>query len=179
MCVSDGILMSILALFSGQSKAQCQALIETIGGAAFSVATAGLRILIHDAVGYVEPTVVCKTQSTTATSSTEADFLAAVTATKQAKYLCAILTDLGFPPSGPTSIYEDNQSAINTVNAKIPTDRSRHIDIQYFAIQDWKTTGDIVMCYIPGIINNLADDLTKTLGWILHERHSRRFMGHY
>ena len=38
----------------------------------------------------------CKTQSITATSSTEAEFLAAVTAAKQARYLRAILKELGF-----------------------------------------------------------------------------------
>jgi hypothetical protein len=120
----------------------------------------------------------CKTQSITATSSTEAEFLAAVLAAKHAKYLRAILTELGFPPDGPTPIYEDNQSAINMVNARVPTERSRHIDIQHFAIQDWKDAGDIIMAYIPGILNP-ADDLTKPLGWILHERHARRIMGHY
>ena len=120
----------------------------------------------------------CKTQSITATSSTEAEFLAAVVAAKQAKYLRAVLTELGFPPAGPTPIYEDNQSAINMINARIPTERSRHIDIQHFAIQDWKEAGSIEMRFIPGVINP-ADDMTKPLGWILHSRHARRLMGHY
>ena len=120
----------------------------------------------------------CKTQSITATSSTEAEFLAAVTAAKHAKYIRAIMKELGFPLSTPTPLYEDNQSAINMINAKVPTERSRHIDIQHFAIQDWKDAGDIVMKFIPGLLNP-ADDLTKPLGWILHERHARRIMGHY
>ena len=106
-----------------------------------------------------------------------AEFLAAVVAAKQAKYLRAVLTELGFPPAGPTPIYEDNMSAINMINNRIPTNRSRHIDIQHFAIQDWREQGDIVMKHIPGI--NPPDDLTKPLGWILHARHARRSMGHY
>ena len=120
----------------------------------------------------------CKTQTTTATSSTEAEFYAAVTAAKQARYLRSILSDLGFPQPAPTPLYCDNQSAINMVNAKIPTDRSRHILIQHFAIQDWKDDGDIVMRFISGVINP-SDDLTKPLGWVLHSRHARRLMGHY
>jgi hypothetical protein len=119
-----------------------------------------------------------KTQSITATSSTEAEFLAAVLAAKHAKYLRSILKELGFPQLAPTPIYEDNMSAIRMINAKVPTERSRHIDIQHFAIQDWKAAGDIVMCHIPGIINP-SDGLTKPLGWILHSRHARRIMGHY
>jgi hypothetical protein len=120
----------------------------------------------------------CKTQTTTATSSTEAEFYAAVTAAKQARYLRSILSELGFPQASPTPLYCDNQSAINMVNAKIPTDRSRHILIQHFAIQDWKDNGDIVMRFIPGVLNP-SDDLTKPLGWVLHSRHARRLMGHY
>jgi hypothetical protein len=119
-----------------------------------------------------------KTQSLTATSSTEAEFIAAVSAAKTAKYLRAILLQLGFAPNGPTPIYEDNMSAIKMVNARIPTERSRHIDIQHFAIQDWKDRGVIELRHIPGIINP-ADDLTKPLGWILHLRHVRRLMGHF
>ena len=118
------------------------------------------------------------TQTITATSSSEAEFLAAVAAAKQARYMRAILRDLHVPQEGPTPLYEDNQSAIMMINARIPTERSRHIEIQHFAIQDWKDAGDIVMRYLPGIINP-SDDLTKPLGWILHSRHARRIMGHY
>eukprot|EP00980_Cylindrotheca_fusiformis_P025376 scaffold13535_cov117-Cylindrotheca_fusiformis.AAC.2 len=119
-----------------------------------------------------------KTQTSTATSSTEAEFYAAVSAAKQARYLRAILFELAFPPGRPTPLHCDNQSAIKMINARIPTTRSRHISIQFFAIQDWKDSGDIIMLHIPGILNP-SDDLTKPLGWVLHSRHARRLMGHY
>ena len=69
-------------------------------------------------------------------------------------------------------------STIRMVNSRIPTARSRHIDIQHFAIQEWKEAHEIVLRHIPGVINP-ADDLTKPLGWVLHSRHARRIMGHY
>jgi len=119
----------------------------------------------------------CKTQSITATSSTKAEFLAAVATAKHARCMRAIMSDLGFPPKGPTIMHCDNQSAINVINARVPTERSRHIDIQHFTIQDWKDSGAIVMEFIPGVINP-SDDLTKPLGWVLHDRHARRAMGH-
>ena len=119
-----------------------------------------------------------KTQPVTATSSTEAEFIAAVSAAKHAKYLRAVLLELGYPQRGPTPIYEDNMSAINMINNRVPTERSRHIDIQHFAIQDWADAQDIVMRHIPGIIS-IPDGLTKALGWILHSRHARRMMGHF
>ena len=89
-----------------------------------------------------------------------------------------ILKELIYEQTEPTPIHEDNESAIKMINARIPTERSRHIDIQFFAIQDWKDAGDIIMEHIPGILNP-SDDLTKPLGWVLHSRHARRIMGHY
>jgi hypothetical protein len=120
----------------------------------------------------------CKTQTITATSSTEAEFIAAVSAAKVAKYLRSILRELGFSQKGPTVLYEDYESCIKMINASVPTERSRHIDISYFAIQDWKSAGDILLRHIPGILN-ASDTMTKAVGWILHNRHARRLMGHY
>ena len=112
-----------------------------------------------------------------ALSSTEAELIAAVTAAKTARYVRSVMSELGFTQEGPTPIYEDNESAITIVNSCKPTERSRHIDIRFFAIQDWKARGDIELFHIPGVINP-ADDLTKPLGWVLHNRHARYFMGH-
>jgi hypothetical protein len=119
-----------------------------------------------------------KVQSTVSTSSTEAEFIAAVHAAKIAKYLRSILHELDYAQPGPTVLYEDNEAAILMINASRPTPRARHIDIQHFAIQEWKANGDIILCHIPGIINP-ADALTKSLGPTLHYRHVRRMMGHY
>jgi len=119
-----------------------------------------------------------KTQSIIALSSTEAELIAAVEAAKVARFLRSMLKELGFHQKKPTVIYEDNQSTIHVVNSRAPTARTRHIDIRYFAIQDWKEQGDIVLKHIPGKINP-ADDFTKPLGRLLHGRHARRIMGHY
>jgi len=117
-----------------------------------------------------------KTQSLTALSSTEAEFIAAVTAAKTAKYIRSVLKELGFEQSAPTPMCEDNKPTIDIIASQKPTERTRHIDIRFFAIQDW--TDDISLSHIPGIINP-SDDLTKPLGRVLHERHARYIMGHY
>ena len=119
-----------------------------------------------------------KLQPTVATSSTESEFIAAVSAAKVAKYLRSVLTELGYPPDGPTPLYEDNQAAIAMINERKPTPRSRHIDIQHFAIQEWRQRKIVDMHYIPGIINP-ADQATKALGWTLHARHALRAMGYH
>jgi hypothetical protein len=119
-----------------------------------------------------------KLQPTVSTSSTEAEFISSVHTAKLAKYLRSILLELGFPQVGPTVLYGDNLSSIAMVNSNRPTDRSRHIDIQYFAIQQWRENLEIILRHIPGVINP-SDAGTKALGWILHSRHVRRSMGHF
>jgi len=119
-----------------------------------------------------------KMQSTIATSSTEAEFIAAVYAAKVVKHLRSVLNDLQLLPPKPTIIYEDNKATIDMINHSKPTARSHHIDVQHFAIQEWRNRGEIKMHHIPGILNP-ADDETKSLTWTLHSRHSRCAMGYY
>jgi hypothetical protein len=96
-----------------------------------------------------------------------------------ARYLRSVLKQLGFHQTKPTVIFIDNLSALKIINDNTsPTDRTRHMDLRFFAIQDWREAGDIVMSHIAGILNP-SDDLTKPLGWVLHSRHCRRIMGHY
>jgi hypothetical protein len=56
-------------------------------------------------------------------------------------------------------LYKDNEATILMVNASKLTARSQHIAIQDFAIQEWKSQGDIIFEHIPGMLN-LADSLT-------------------
>ena len=61
------------------------------------------------------------TQSITALSCTEAEFLAAVSCAKIALYLCSILEELGFCCTEATKRYEDNASTIMIVNSQVLT----------------------------------------------------------
>jgi len=119
-----------------------------------------------------------RTQSICAQSSTEAELIAANAAAKVTKYLRFVLHELGYTQSEPTPIYEDNDSAIKIVNHNRPTDRSRHIEIRFFALQHWRLMRDILLVHLPGVVNP-ADMLTKALGWVLHHRHAPYLMGHY
>jgi len=107
-----------------------------------------------------------KTQTVTTLSSTEADFFSAVATAKHVLYIRSLLQELGFPPTGPTKIYEDNEACIKVIDARQPTERTRHIDTPFYRIQDWKDRGDIEILHLPGIINP-SDDLTKPLGWVM------------
>ena len=61
-----------------------------------------------------------KLQATIATSSTEAEFIAAVYTAKAVKHLWSILNNLGLSPEKPTMIYEDNKAAIDMINDSKP-----------------------------------------------------------
>ena len=93
-------------------------------------------------------------------------------------YLRSILQELNALCPGPTKLLIDNEATLKVINECRPTPRVRHVDIQHFAIQQWRKMGLIVMQHVSGIINP-SDDLTKPLSWILHGRHARRNMGHF
>ena len=121
-----------------------------------------------------------KTQSLTAGSSTEAEFFAAYEAGKICRFLRMVMKQLGYEQSLATTIYIDNMSALKMINENTsPTERCRHVDLRYWAIQDWKRVDQsLFMTHLPGVLN-ISDDQTKPLGYVLHARHCRRAMGHY
>jgi hypothetical protein len=109
-------------------------------------------------------------------SSTECEFVTAVGAAKVAKFHRAILIEIKLLQINATMLFEDNAAAIMMANARRPTDRSRHIDIHNFSLQDWVRQGDVLPEHICGTINP-ADATAKALGRVLHYRHCMRMMG--
>ena len=90
----------------------------------------------------------------------------------------SILHELGIPQNGPSPIYGDNMAAILMANNTRPTDRTRHLDIRWFAIQEWiHVDHDIILLHIAGTLNP-SDSQTKALRYKLHHRHMSRAMGH-
>ena len=57
-----------------------------------------------------------KTQSLTACSSTEAEFIIAYDVAKAVRYIRSILRDLKFLDDKPTKIFIDNESALKIIN---------------------------------------------------------------
>ena len=85
-----------------------------------------------------------KTQSITAGSSYESEFIAAYSACKVVWYLQHILKQLHFEQTKPTPVYIDNLSALKIINDNTaPTEQTCHMDICFFALQDWREDGDI------------------------------------
>jgi hypothetical protein len=120
---------------------------------------------------------LAKLQPLVSTSSGEAEFVQLVLSGKKVKYVRTVMEEFGYPQPAPSPIFGDNISSIMMANNVRPTDRTRHMDIRYFAIQEWiHVDKDIILIHIPTILN-AADALTKALAWLKHHHHMTRAMG--
>ena len=103
-----------------------------------------------------------KRQPTVALSSTEAEYIAATQATKEAIWLRRLFKDLGHPQNEPTTIYEDNQGCIQLAKNPIHHQRTKHIDIQMHFIREKIDSNEVTLTYC-GTQDQLADIFTKAL----------------
>ena len=71
-----------------------------------------------------------KRESTVAVSTTEAEYIAAAQATKEALWLRLLLNDLGVPIN-TFQIMADNQSALKLLKNPVISSRSKHIDVVF------------------------------------------------
>ena len=124
-----------------------------------------------------------KRQSLTALSSIEAEFIAAVTAAKTAKYIRSALCKLGFKQTNPTPIYKDDKPTTKPIktllNLRIQQSKpgtSTFISLQY---KIGYTNQKTFCCHTHLELLNPLDNLTKALGRVLHKHHSRYVMGRY
>jgi hypothetical protein len=117
-------------------------------------------------------------QCTTALSTTEYETMAGCEAGKPIKNFRKLFVDLRFPLMGPTPMGEDNQGMITIARHRRPSGRTWHIDLQFFANQEWFQQGLMTFLKVK-FQANPADVLSKVLHRILHRRHFDRLMGYY
>jgi transposase InsO family protein len=118
----------------------------------------GWVFMLHDgAVSWQ----ACK-QRTVALSSTDAEYMAAAQATREAVWWRTLTTELGLPPSAATTIYSDSQGAIARAKNPEQHKRAKHMDIQYHYVREQVQAGSVVMPYISTELM-VADVLTKPL----------------
>lgn len=103
-----------------------------------------------------------KTQSVTALSSTEAEYIAMCKVTQEVIWYRQLLDELGFAQDGPTVIHEDNQAAIHLSKNPIGHQRAKHIHIRYHFLKEQVKLGVVTFQYCP-TNNMLGDCLTKAL----------------
>lgn len=101
-----------------------------------------------------------------ALSSTEAENMAAATATKE--LLQTMIHELNFSLQLPSILFCDNQSCIALTNNPRFHDRSEHVDIRYYFIRENVANKLLQFEYIP-TSQLWADILTKSLPKIKHQ----------
>ncbi|CAA7267819.1 unnamed protein product [Cyclocybe aegerita] len=103
-----------------------------------------------------------KKQSTIATSTCQAEYMAAFDASKEAMFLRNLLSEVNFAPNQPTTILCDNNAAIIISEDPLHHNRTKHFDIRYHYLREHVQTHDISLAYI-NTKDNLADIFTKAL----------------
>eukprot|EP00253_Pinus_taeda_P005131 PITA_05131 len=80
-------------------------------------------------------TWACKKQAAISLSSAEAEYRGAVEASKEALWLRQILSEFGFEQQYPTTLWCDNQSAIQLCKDPVQHQRSKHIELHMHFIR--------------------------------------------
>ncbi|UOH81729.1 hypothetical protein LQV05_004409 [Cryptococcus neoformans] len=108
-----------------------------------------------------------KRQRTTASSTMEAEYIAASEATREVIWLRNRLQELYLPQVGPSTLLVDNEAAINLSKNPLSHNKSKHIDVRYHVFRERVELGDITVEYIP-TDKQRADVFTKALGGPAH-----------
>lgn len=98
-------------------------------------------------------------QPTVAVSTTEAEYMAASYAVKEALWLRKLMHDLGVSISA-VKVFGDNQGALKLLKHPIASMRSKHIDIAHHFVRERVARGEVVFEYCS-TESMAADCLTK------------------
>lgn len=113
-------------------------------------------------------------QDTTADSTTKAEYMAAAEAAKEGVWIKKFISELGVVPSinDPIPLFCDNTGAIAQAKEPRSHQKTKHIVRRYHIIREIVDRGDVEICKV-GTDDNIADPLTKPLGKLKHEGHTR------
>jgi len=115
-----------------------------------------------------------KKQPSVALLSTEAEYMAAAAATKEATWLKLLFSEIEPSLSRmPVKLLIDKQSAMSLAKNATFHDRTKHIAICHHYIREKVDKGEIVLEYLP-TAEQVADILTKPLS---REKHIRFIEG--
>lgn len=102
-----------------------------------------------------------KRQPTVAASTTEAEYMAAASATKEALWIRKLLADFRIS-AGAIEIKSDNQGALKLLRNPISSLRTKHIDVAHHFARERVMRGEVSFTYVP-TSHMIADALTKAL----------------
>ena len=104
----------------------------------------------------------CRQQKSVATSTSEAEYVAASRASDDIMFLRRVLEESGCRQTQPTPLYEDNRGCRMMSENPVSNDRSKHIDYRVHALRERVKDG-IVRLIDCATEDMLADVFTKNL----------------
>ena len=117
-----------------------------------------------------------KEQSTVATSTTEAEYMALCATSQETIHLRELLPFLHVDMTSPTTLYEDNSSAVLLANNAVHKDRTKHIKIKYHFIRECIFNKEIFVTRVESK-QNVSDLLTKNVDNTTFSTLIARFLG--
>jgi hypothetical protein len=102
-----------------------------------------------------------KRQTSVALSTAEAEYVSASSMVQEVIYLRKLLANLGFPQTGPTVVFADNETCIAWSEGSIGgSERAKHLDLRVHFLREAVEAGHIVLRKIDTKLN-CSDLLTK------------------
>jgi hypothetical protein len=116
-----------------------------------------------------------KLQTMVALSTTEAEYITAVEATKEILWMRQFMGELRYSPSSSSTLLMDNQSAISVSKNPEHHGRMKHLDLRWYWLRDVVDSGVVKPVFVP-TEDMAADILTKSLMGPYMEK-CRKLMG--
>ena len=104
-----------------------------------------------------------KLQSIVTLSTTEAEYISAVSAGQEILWLRNLFTEFGYNFKSATKLCIDNQSAMSVAKNPEHHGRMKHLDLRYYWLRETVESGQIDVVYLQ-TKNMPADIMTKALG---------------
>jgi len=103
-----------------------------------------------------------KKESTVATSTTEAEYIALYLASQQAAWIRQFYKQIGLALDSPIVIWCDSQPALQVTKGEEPHRKVKHIDTYYHSMRERVEDGQIELKWVKSQ-NNAADIFTKSV----------------
>jgi hypothetical protein len=116
-----------------------------------------------------------RAESSTALSSTEAEYIAMSMCAQEVKFVSMLLNEMSKETKTPSIIREDNTGALFLIeNAQIGS-RTKHIDTRYHFVRDMVRNEELQTVYVRSELN-CADLCTKNLPRDKYEKHAKNIL---
>jgi hypothetical protein len=102
-----------------------------------------------------------KLQPIVTLSTTEAEYVAAVEAGKEMKWMRNLMKEFGSPLNAASPLLCNNQSAISVAKNPVHYGRMKHLDLRFYWLRDEVEKGSIAVYYVPNAVDLLTQPLHK------------------